>query len=271
MARRLDSEDLADRCRDLRLQGYSQPLIAQTLGVSQSTVRYHTRDIVVKVPKTKVVYRRKAQLDEVPLPPSDKLAYLIGVMCGDGCLSQAPRTVQLCIACDTRYPNLIEIYCGLIFDLMGRKAKIFDYKTYAHIRINSVALPQILGLPTGAKAQDYPIPKWIWEQDSYLRFWVRGLIETDGGVYHEYRNGGWCSRCLFTAKNKAIMDGFLRATHRLGYPFREVSSSSQARLTRTALVKKLVEELDIQKERTYIQKSPTVRKSKAKAINLTNN
>lgn len=269
MARRIDSDDLADRCRELRLAGQSQPLIAQTLGVSQSTVRYHTRGIVIKVPKTKKVYRRDDMLDAEPLPPSDKLAYFIGVICGDGSLCQAPRTVQLCISCDTRYPDLIETYCGLILDLLGRKAKVTDYNTYAQVRINSVDLPQILGLPTGAKTQDYPIPEWIWEQDSYLRFWVRGLIETDGNIYHEYRNGGWCSRCLFTAKNRAIMDGFLRATHRLGYPFREVSSQFQARLTRTALVKKLALELDITKERTYIQKSPTVRKSKAKADNLT--
>ena len=269
MARRLDCPELGDRCRDLRRSGYSQNLIAETLGVSASTVRHHTRGITVKVPKTKRVYHRDTMLAPEPLPPSDRLAYFIGVMCGDGSLSQAPGTVQLCVSCDTRYPNLIEIYCDLIFELLGRKAKVMDYKTYVQVRINSVGLPKMLALPTGAKAQDYPIPKWIWEQDSYLRFWVRGLIETDGGVYHEYRNGGWCSRCLFTAKNRAIMDGFLRATHRLGYPFREVSSQYQARLTRTALVKKFVQELDIQKERTYIQKSPTVRKSKAKAPFIT--
>lgn len=269
MARRLDFDDLADRCRDLRLKGQSLNLIAQTLGVSCSTVRHHTRGIVVKVPKIKVVYRRDEQLDETPLPPSDKLAYLIGVMCGDGCLFQGPRTVQLCISCDIRYPELIEIYCELILELFGRKAKVYYRKNLAEVRINSMSLPEILNLPTGAKAQDYPIPEWIWEQDSYLRFWVRGLIETDGNIYHEYRNGGWCSRCLFTAKNRAIMDGFMRATHRLGYPFREVNSQFQARLTRTALVKKLALELDMTKERTYIQKSPTVRKSKAKTNKLT--
>lgn len=269
MARRLDSEDLADRCRELRRAGQSLRLVAETLGVSCSTVRHHTKGIVVSAPKSKMVYRREEQLDETTLPPSDKLAYLIGVICGDGCLCQAPRTVQLCISCDVRYPELIEIYCDLILDLLGRKAKVTDYDTYAQVRINSNVLPQILGLPTGAKAQNYPIPEWIWEQDSYLRFWVRGLIETDGNIYHEYRNGGWCSRCLFTAKNRAIMDGFLRATHRLGYPFREVSSQFQARLTRTSLVKKLAIELDITKERTYIQKSRTVRKSKAEADKLT--
>lgn len=260
-------DDLHDRCRDLRLSGQSQNLIAQTLGVSASTVRFHTRGIVVTAPKSKVVYRRDEMLDAEPLPPSDKLAYLIGVICGDGSLCQAPRTVQLCISCDTRYPHLIETYCDLILELLGRKANITDYGTYAQVRTNSVALPQILGLPTGAKAQDYPIPAWIWEEDSYLRFWVRGLIETDGNIYHEYRNGGWCSRCLFTSKTAAILDGFLRATHRLGYPFRKVDY--QARLTRTALVKKLALELDITKERTYIQKSPTLRKSKANALIVT--
>lgn len=263
MARRLDSDDLAERCRDLRRAGQSLNLIAQTLRISQSTVRYHTKGILVAKPKSKVVYQRDEMLEEIALPPSDKLAYLIGVICGDGCLFQGPRTVQLTISCDVRYPDLIETYSGLILDLLGRKALVRWHETYAEVRVNSKALPQILNLPTGAKAQDYPIPQWIWEQDSYLRFWVRGLIETDGNIYHEYRNGGWCSRCLFCAKNAAIMEGFLRATHRLGYPFRQVGYD--ARLTRTALVKKLAVELDITKKRTYIQKSRTVRKSKAKA------
>ncbi len=267
MAHRLDSPELPDLCRDLRRQGQSLNLIAQTLGVSASTVRHHCKGIALKVPKTKRVYRREEQLDGTPLPPSDKLAYLIGVICGDGCLYQGPRTVQLSISCDIRYPELIETYSGLILELLGRKAIVRWHETYAEVRVNSKALPEILNLPTGAKAQNYPIPAWIWEQDSYLRFWVRGLIETDGNIYHEYRNGGWCSRCLFCAKNAAIMESFLRATHHLGYPFRQVGYD--ARLTRTALVKKLAIELDMTKERTYIQKSLTVRKSKAKACNIT--
>ena len=267
MAHHRASDDLHNRCRDLRLKGYSQGLIAETLGVSCSTVRHHTRDIVLKATKLKRIYRREEQLDGTPLPPSGKLAYLIGVMCGDGCLWQGPRTVQLCISCDTRYPHLIEIYSALLEELTGRKAKVYEHGNLTEVRMNSLDLPQILQLPTGAKAQDYPIPAWIWEQDSYMRFWVRGLIETDGNIYHEYRNGGWCSRCLFTAKNAAIMDGFLKATHHLGYPFRKVRY--EARLTRTALVKKLALELDMTKQRTYIQKSPTVRKSKAKALVIT--
>ncbi len=267
MARRLYCPELADRCRELRWSGQSQNLIAQTLGVSASTVRHHCKGIVLKVPKIKRVYQREEQLDGTPLPPSDKLAYLIGVMCGDGCLYQGPRTVQLSISCDIRYPELIETYCGLILDLLGRKAIVRWHETYAEVRVNSKAIPEILELSTGAKAQDYPIPAWIWERDSYMKFWVRGLIETDGNIYHEYRNGGWCSRCLFCAKNAAIMEGFLRATHHLGYPFRQVGHD--ARLTRTALVKKLALDLDITKERTYIQKSRIVRKSKAEVTKLT--
>ena len=213
-------------------------------------MRHHTRDIVVARPTTKRLYRRDGMLDAAALPPSDELAYLFGVLCGDGCLWQGPKTVQLSISCDARYPNLIEIYCGLLHQLTGRAAIVARRATYAEVRMNSVALPQMLGLPTGAKAQDYPIPAWIWQQDSFLRFWVRGLIETDGGIYHEYRNGGWCSRCRFTSKTASILDGFLRSTHHLGYPFRKVGCD--ARLTRTALVKKLDAELDIREQRMYI-------------------
>ncbi len=54
------------------------------------------------------------------------------------------------------------------------------------------------------------------------------------------------------------MTAFLRGTSMLGYDFRFVPAHYQARFTRTALVKRLELELDLKKNRVYIQKPKSV-------------
>ena len=79
---------------------------------------------------------------------------------------------------------------------------------------------------------------------------MRGLLETDGGVYRIYKKGGWFWYRAFTSHYEAIMQGFLRGTERLGYRF--VKRNFKATLSRTAEVKRLVEELGINKLREYV-------------------
>jgi hypothetical protein len=61
---------------------------------------------------------------------------------------------------------------------------------------------------------------------------------------------------FFCAKNEAIMQAFLRGTTMLGYEFRRVKHD--ARFTRTERVKQLALELDLKKNRVYIQKPKSV-------------
>ncbi|RYX85649.1 hypothetical protein EON83_04740 [bacterium] len=254
IARNVDGNEV----RLLRTQGWSLNKIAEHLGVSQGAVRHHSQGIVVKAPTQKREYRCATMSDGKPLPPSADLAYLTGIICGDGSISSMPRTYALTIACDARYPELIDTYRELVEKLLQRKPSIYAGKenTYFGIRLYDKYLPTILGLPAGAKQQDYPVPEWIFSELDYVRPFIRGLIETDGNIYHEYRNGGWCSRCLFCAKNESIMQAFLRGTKLLGYEFRRIKHD--ARFTRTALVKQLALELDLKKNRVYIQKPKSI-------------
>lgn len=256
IARNVDGDEV----RALRRTGWSQLKIAEHLRISASTVRYHCKGIVVKNPSEKREYRRAGMSDGEPLLPSVDLAYLIGVICGDGCIISMPRTFTVSISCDTFYPELITTYTALITKLLKRPASVYTNPegTCTQIRLSDKHLPQMLGLPAGKKPQDYPVPEWIFGDLDYVRPFIRGLIETDGNVYHEYRNNGWCSRCIFTAKIESIMTAFLRGTSMLGYELRHVDWCCQARFTRTALVKQLALELDLTKNRVYIQKPKSV-------------
>ncbi len=247
------------RCAQLRREGWSLRLIARKLGVGQTTVRYHTQGIVpVEGVKARTVASQRYGAVPEPLLPSADLAYLLGVICGDGSLSPMPRTYKLGISCDARYPELIERYCDLIARLTGKKVAVCSRKNgnYFEICAYGKFLPLLLGLPGGAKKADYPVPQWVFFDLDFVRPFLRGLIETDGGVYHEFRNGGWASRCIFTNLNPSIMDAFFHAASLLGYEFRRCGKD--ARLTRTAQVKQLVAELDLKKQRVYIQKGSSV-------------
>ncbi len=252
IARNVDGAEV----RTLRRSGWSLLRIAEHLRVSQSTVRHHCKGIIVKNPSQKREYRRANMSDGEPLLPSVDLAYLIGVICGDGCIYKMPRVCQLSISCDASYPDLIGTYANLIQKVTGRVAgkHLTKKGTCVQVRVADKWLPILLALPAGAKPQDYPVPEWIFSDLDYVRPFLRGLIETDGNIYHEYRNNGWRSRCIFTAKIESIMTAFLRGTSMLGYDFRHVPAHYQARFTRTALVKQLALELDLKKNRVYIQR-----------------
>lgn len=186
----------------------------------------------------------------VSLPPSHDLAYLTGVISGDGSISRTSRTFKLAIACDLRYPDLIEKYMALVARVTGRQPHILPRGNWVEVRVYGCELPTILGLPSGAKSRSgYTVPEWIFDNREYSRKFLLGLIETDGGFYQEFRNSGWSHRCLFTAYNETIMQAFLRAAALLGYAFRRCGN--QARLTIGAEVRRLAQELDCRKVRVY--------------------
>src|SRR5438270_159665 len=96
-----------------------------------------------------------------PLQPSEDLAYLIGVISGDGCLSRVSRTYKLLIACDIRYPDLIDKYVDLVSRLIGSKVSINWRKDCkcADVYTYSNKLPILLDLPVGTKTKNgYAVP-----------------------------------------------------------------------------------------------------------------
>lgn len=187
-----------------------------------------------------------------PLPPSEDLAYLIGVISGDGSISRLRRVYKLAIACDIRYPDLIDRYTDLLNRVIGGKVSVLHRKDCrcADVSVYKSHLPELLGLPSGTKATNgYTVPQWIFDSAEFVRPFLRGLIETDGGVYRTYHKQAWFWYCTFTAKHEAIMSAFLRGTEMIGYRFR--MKGITARLSISKDVKALIVELNIDKMREY--------------------
>lgn len=130
----------------------------------------------------------------MPLPPSVEFAYLIGVIAGDGCITRAGRGYKLEISCDAAYPELITIFQKLVSEVTGLPTSILKVKNKRCFRVvaNSTKLPDLLGLPAGAKmTSGFAVPEWIFDEIQFVKAFVRGLIETDGTVARVYRHGGW--------------------------------------------------------------------------------
>jgi len=246
-----------DECIALRRQGHSLRLIAETLGVSQSTVRYHTRNLQrgEKTLQTRA-YRRADAVTLNAISPCEDAAYLLGVIAGDGGLAATSRTCKLSIACDLRYPHLIEKYVALVERVVGKKTSVVlrakggKAPTWADVYVYHKDIAKFLDLPCGSKMLNLvTFPEWLWTEQAYARAFLRGLIETDGGVYRTYHNGGEYWYCLFTAKVAGVVDAFEKSVVYLGYEFKR--SGPQFRLSKTAKVKALVAELELSKVRCY--------------------
>jgi hypothetical protein len=128
----------------------------------------------------------------LPLNPDAELqAYVIGLAIGDGNLSNPNgRAVRLRITCDTKYPALIEKITGALQRLLPRnKVGVVRSKgNYLNLSVYSNRLEPLLGwqaLGGSKRSQKVQVPAWICESQALSIACLRGLIETDGAIYHD--------------------------------------------------------------------------------------
>ncbi|MDR3582721.1 MAG: LAGLIDADG family homing endonuclease [Candidatus Pacebacteria bacterium] len=132
-------------------------------------------------------------------PYSTELAEVIGIILGDGAISGYQIRISLDRHRDRKYADFI-------VDLMGKV--LGEYPSYREreadntiaLRISGVGLVEILeklGMQRGDKiAHQVSFPQWIRENLVYSTACVRGLFDTDGGLYFHKKKKrtylGWC-------------------------------------------------------------------------------
>ena len=122
------------------------------------------------------------------------LAEYVGIMLGDGGITPSQCTITLNSIADKDYARFV---CDLACKLFGEKPKIFKKKDCNAITLyyNGSALVKYLcslGLKTGNKVkQQVGVPDWVKNVGSYRIACLRGLMDTDGGVFiHRYKVNG---------------------------------------------------------------------------------
>jgi hypothetical protein len=123
-----------------------------------------------------------------------RLAEYVGIMLGDGGMTSSQCTITLNSKADKDY---IRFVCDFADKLFGEKPKMFKKKDCNAITLyySGGALIRYfctIGLKVGNKVkQQVDVPDWVKKSRSYRIACLRGLMDTDGGVFiHRYTVNG---------------------------------------------------------------------------------
>jgi len=158
---------------------------------------------------------------------SEKIAELVGIIIGDGSITNTQLRIYLSKIVDREYAKFV-------FNLIKETVKTIpswtEYKNSICLTVSGVGMVEELeriGLKRGNKTiHQISFPNWIKRKKDYRIACVRGLFDTDGGLYfhrhttkgRRYRNLGFC----FTNYSKPIIDEFAKTLSLFNLNFKRV-------------------------------------------------
>lgn len=155
---------------------------------------------------------------------SKEFAEFIGIMLGDGGMTQGQITIYLSGITDREYSIFVAKLIKKLFDL---EASINEKKEDHLLRvgisgINVVKYLVEKGLKVGNKVLlQVGVPDWIWKDKEYVKACIRGLIDTDGCfTIHKYKVNGKeykYPKICFSNHSEPILDFVHKGLAGLGY------------------------------------------------------
>ncbi len=138
-----------------------------------------------------IPYVKKYRL---PIGLNEELAEYVGIMLGDGCITSGQCNITLNSVADREYVYFVS---QLEKNLFGEEPKLYKRKDSKALVLyyNSRFIIRYLvsiGLKVGNKViQQVDVPDWVKSYPLYRIACVRGLMDTDGGVFlHRYKVNG---------------------------------------------------------------------------------
>lgn len=176
-------------------------------------------------------FRRDSILDRKNInrpTKSKELAEFVGVVLGDGGISNYQVTVTLHAVDDKEYGIFVASLVKTLFNVpVGMyKSKTDTSITYYISRVKLVDFCiKSLGLVKGNKVKhQVDIPVWIKNNKEFLTACVRGLIDTDGSVFvHKYKVDGKIykyTKMTFTNNSEPLRVSVFEGLQRLEIPAR---------------------------------------------------
>ncbi len=131
------------------------------------------------------------------IPPngySSELAEFVGILLGDGHIGKEQWSITLNAKADKLYANFVYKLTQQLFHFRPSKYIRDDCNVIiiSGSGVRSIQFLTSLGLKIGNKVkQQVDVPKWIKDNPSYCLSCLRGLVDTDGGIFnHSYRVNG---------------------------------------------------------------------------------
>lgn len=119
---------------------------------------------------------------------SKKLAEFIGIMIGDGGITEYQVRVTLNSEDDKQYANFVKKLITNLFDVPAIITSRTNQKAMDLVvsRKSLVRHCQDLGLPQGSKVKNsIDIPDWIMNNKDFQKACIRGIFDTDGCIFRE--------------------------------------------------------------------------------------
>lgn len=157
--------------------------------------------------------------------PQAPYAYLLGMYLGDGCISRGGRAWRLRIACDTKYPTIVERCCHAIDAMMPRQraALVKRKENCVEVCQYSKHWPCLLPQHGPGRKHLRKIALEPWQQeivDRETEEFVTGLIHSDGCRVVANDRGVLSVRYHFSNRSEDIIGLFTAALDRLGITWR---------------------------------------------------
>lgn len=154
---------------------------------------------------------------------SEKLAEFVGIILGDGGISDCQVTVTLHAVDDKDYGSFVTNLIKELFEVpvgihRSKRAMVFNYVVS---RTELVWFLEKIGLKRGNKVKhQVDIPDWIKCDKKYSTTCIRGLVDTDGSVFtHRYKVKGKeyaYKKLLFTSRSEPLRQSVFRILSDLG-------------------------------------------------------
>ena len=156
---------------------------------------------------------------------SRHLAEMIGILLGDGGISEYQVTVTLNSVDEVRYVHYVKRLFVKLFKVqagicMSSKHKGIDIRVSSRELVEYMARVHELAVGDKIRA-GATIPKWIESDSEFLGACIRGLVDTDGSFfidYHPIKDKIYAYPCLmFTSLNPILYESVKNALTVLGF------------------------------------------------------
>lgn len=152
------------------------------------------------------------------LEQNEKLAFLVGIVLGDGNIFRFPRTEGLRITLGTDKPMLWEYTASVMKEVFHKKpdvAKVVNSECM-RLTIYQKHISERMQIPCGNRREaTIRLPRWISKNRIYLIVFLRGLYEAEGSFNVHLPTGTY--KMIFSNRNATLLDIVYNAVWRLGF------------------------------------------------------
>lgn len=158
----------------------------KTLGTIESRIEGGHASYRTSRSRPNSIYERKS----IKLPKRDStlFAEFIGVMIGDGSLTKYQASISTNLKTDADHAKFIVKLIKELFDVVP---SIYE-RVASNCLVVTVSSSRLVvflnesGLPIGHKIRnDLDIPRWIFSNEKLVLACLRGIFDTDGGIFLE--------------------------------------------------------------------------------------